>query len=272
MKRRDPSFDTAHLEQLCKVLGDTDHGLSGTEIGRILALRAIADPTPTDTKWKRLFAALAARQAHDNCGNCVMAFIHEAMRPVRYTGDGQSSYAWRLERLNAVLAFSGLCVREDGRFGRLAAAETLAEAEQRANRLRYELDRRGVHADVIRFCATEYLQENCFHAVFEATKSVADKIRTRAHLTGDGAQLVDQAFSGSPPLLAINDLRTETEQGEQRGFTNLLKGLFGTFRNVTAHAPKITWPIDEVDALDLFSLASYAHRRIDRSRSGLARS
>jgi len=50
----------------------------------------------------------------------------------------------------------------------------------------------------------------------------------------------------------------------------LLKGMFGTFRNLTAHAPKITWPIDEADTLDLFSLASYAHRRIDRARSGLA--
>ena len=33
----------------------------------------------------------------------------------------------------------------------------------------------------------------------------------------------------------------------------LLKGMFGTFRNVTAHAPKIAWPIDEQDALDLLT-------------------
>jgi hypothetical protein len=39
--------------------------------------------------------------------------------------------------------------------------------------------------------------------------------------------------------------------------------MFGTFRNVTAHAPKITWPINEQDALDLLSLVSYLHRRLD---------
>ena len=44
---------------------------------------------------------------------------------------------------------------------------------------------------------------------------------------------------------------------------NLLRGMFGTFRNVTALAPKVTWPIPRQDALDLLSLVSYMHRRID---------
>jgi len=44
---------------------------------------------------------------------------------------------------------------------------------------------------------------------------------------------------------------------------NLLRGLFGTFRNTTAHAPKITWKIEEQDALDILSLVSLVHRRLD---------
>ena len=107
------------------------------------------------------------------------------------------------------------------------------------------------------------MQENYFHAVFEATKSVAQKIRDRTGLTGDGAEIVDQAFRISSPLLAINSLRTETEQSEQKGFANLLKGMFGTFRNVTGHAPKIMWPISEQDALDLLTMVSYLQRRLD---------
>ena len=35
------------------------------------------------------------------------------------------------------------------------------------------------------------------------------------------------------------------------------------FRNVTAHAPKITWTIEEPDALDLFTTLSLIHRRLD---------
>ena len=129
--------------------------------------------------------------------------------------------------------------------------------------MRSELARRKVHHDVLQFCKAELLQNNYSHAVFEATKSVAEKIRQRTGLTSDGAELVDEAFGLKSPLLAINTLRTETEQTEQKGFANLVKGVFGVFRNVTAHAPKITWPIDEQDALDLLSLVSYVHRRLD---------
>jgi hypothetical protein len=39
--------------------------------------------------------------------------------------------------------------------------------------------------------------------------------------------------------------------------------MFGAFRNVTAHAPRITWVITEQDALDLLTIASLLHRRID---------
>lgn len=42
---------------------------------------------------------------------------------------------------------------------------------------------------------------------------------------------------------------------------NLLKGMFGTFRNVTA--PKIHWNITEQDAMDLLTLCSLLHRRLD---------
>ena len=46
---------------------------------------------------------------------------------------------------------------------------------------------------------------------------------------------------------------------------NLLKGLFGTFRNTKAHAPKIKWKIDELDALDILSMISLVHRRLDKT-------
>ena len=90
-------------------------------------------------------------------------------------------------------------------------------------------------------------------------------LRQKTGLESDGAELVDQAFSVRNPLLAINSLRSETEQSEQKGFANLLKGVFGTFRNVTAHAPKIRWPIEEQDALDVLTMVSYLHRRLDRA-------
>jgi uncharacterized protein (TIGR02391 family) len=102
-------------------------------------------------------------------------------------------------------------------------------------------------------------------AVFEATKSVADKIRTRTGLKNDGAQLVDDAFGMKQgmPALAFNLLLPPTEESEHQGLAMLVKGMFATFRNTTAHAPKISWPIGLEDALDLLTLASMLHRRID---------
>lgn len=46
---------------------------------------------------------------------------------------------------------------------------------------------------------------------------------------------------------------------------NLLKGVFGTFRNTTAHAPKITWEVNEQDALDTLSMISLIHRKLDKA-------
>jgi uncharacterized protein (TIGR02391 family) len=122
----------------------------------------------------------------------------------------------------------------------------------------------------LRFCRAELLQENYFHAVLEAAKSVAEKIRNRTGLRGDGAALVDAAFgkgSSHLPLLAFNSLRTDNEQSEHTGLMNLLKGALGTFRNPTAHAPKISWTVNERDALEALTLLSMLHRRLDEAVS-----
>jgi len=65
--------------------------------------------------------------------------------------------------------------------------------------------------------------------------------------------------------VALNSLRTETEQSEQKGLANLMIGLYGTFRNPAGHAPKIRWHVDEADALDLLTTLSLVHRRLDKA-------
>jgi uncharacterized protein (TIGR02391 family) len=97
----------------------------------------------------------------------------------------------------------------------------------------------------------------------ECPRSSFTCLRRKTGQPGEGAEIIDKAFEINKPILEINSLRTESEQSEQKGFANLLRGVFGTFRNVTAHAPKITWPIEEQDALDILSMISYMHRRID---------
>jgi uncharacterized protein (TIGR02391 family) len=261
-KPKPQPFTSGQLETLCKALAHTETGLTGTEIGQILHQIRVADVSPDLTKWKRLFNALVTRQNKEKTGDRVLAFIAAALDPVRYAGNAD-----RLEQrrsgVNVALVFYGLEFCEDGKFRAATRATTLPEAERRANRLRSVLHARGVHADVLAYCRAELLQQNYFHAVLEATKSVAGKIRARTGLSSDGATLVNEALGGTAPVLRINTFATESERGEQRGFVNLLNGLFGTFRNPTAHAAKVEWPINETDALDLLTLCSYMHRRLD---------
>lgn len=259
------AFNDNQLEKICAVLADTSTGLTGSEIGSLLRNVNINDPAPGVTKRHRLYEALRNKQQEDRCGNNVVAFIQQAMDPIRFT-DRAAAFESKRQELNQALAFCGYILGEDGKMRRQTAARTLTEAEERAGRLRTELQRRGVHGDALKFCRSELLQNNYFHAVFEATKSVADKIRSRTGLTGDGAELVDQAFGSGKagmPFLAFNTQQTETERSEHSGLMNLMKGMFGAFRNVTAHAPKISWSMTEQDALDLLTIASFLHRRLD---------
>lgn len=234
----EPKLNDANLEALCDILGATDSGLTGNEIGRYLRECAIEDPEPTITKRHRLFAALRQRQNRDGCANSVLAFVKRVMDPVRYVGYRDYFDRKRTE-VNTVLAFSGLTVTEDGRLLRATAARTLSDAEAAANALRRSLIERKVHPDVITFCRAELLV---------------------------GAALVDEALAlgqAGVPRLAFNSLRSESERSEHTGLMNLIKGLFGAFRNTTAHAPKIHWKITEQDALDILTTVSLIHRRLD---------
>ncbi|MFD6563086.1 TIGR02391 family protein [Micromonospora profundi] len=127
-----------------------------------------------------------------------------------------------------------------------------------------------MHTQVVHYCEEELLRQSLSHAVFEATKGVSDRLRQMTGLTADGADLVDQCFGARSaiPLVRINAYSTDSQTSEHRGFANLLKGTFGMFRNPPAHMPRATtgWALTEPDALDLFSLLSLIHRRLDNAQ------
>lgn len=260
-----PSIDDPTLQALCEILGATDTGLSGSEIGRFLAECNIEDIEPSLTKRHRLFRALRSKQLQDRCANNVLNFFRHSMRPVRFVKNPERFETER-SRINEVLAFAGLYLNQSGEFEIRHKATTLSEAEVRASALRKALVERKVHHDVLKYCRAELLADNYFHAVFEATKSLADKLRNMTSLTSDGAELVDGALSfgqAGHPRLAFNSLTSPSEISEQKGLANLMKGVFGAFRNTTAHAPKIHWNLSEQDALDVLTTISLIHRRLD---------
>jgi uncharacterized protein (TIGR02391 family) len=254
------TFQDSHLLEVARTLeGAATH----RELSGLFKQCGIAEQGGTP-KWERIRNALAARQAQDRCGNNVGAFIQAVLDPARFTGRADE-HAAHCRRVNAPLAFSGLHVSDHGKLVPIPAATTVSEAQARADRLQQNLIARGVHGRVLDCCRAELVRDNYFHAVLEACKSVADAIRRKSGIDADGAPLADEAFGGRRPVLALSALETETQRSEQSGFLNLLKGMFGTFRNPTGHALRAEWPMPEADALDLLTLASYLLRRIENA-------
>jgi uncharacterized protein (TIGR02391 family) len=258
-----PAFSASAAEQVCKVLADA---VTSSQIPNLIAALQVTEAAGDEqnSKWMRLFNAVAAKQNRQQDGRPLMRLVSEIMAPVRFRSPADFDATRVL--LNERLLLSGFQVREDGKVARVRAAATLDEAQQRADDLRAELSRRDVHPDVLRFCRAELMQQNYFHAVLEAAKSVADKLRSLTQVTGDGSPLVDATCSlSSGPRIAFNNLAADWERSEQTGVATLMKGLFSTFRNPAAHAPRVLWATSRSDALDMLTLASMLHRRLDKA-------
>ncbi len=269
-KKKYAQFAQQHLEQIAHVLGDTDTGLTGSEIGHALASCRIEDVDSSNTKWKRLYNAFVAFQNEHQVGNHVIVFIQHVMNPASYT-DLPDVFAARRDRLNKVLAFSGMELRDTGKLNPVSKAKNLDDALQRAAHLKTILEQRKVHSKVLDHCRAEILQDNYFHAVLEAMKSITVRIRVLSGLDGDGAELVDAGFGGSSPRLTINAFNTKSLRGEQRGFARLLKGLYGMVRNPVAHEARIEWEMSEQDAVDILTTISLVQRKIDNAEAAESR-
>lgn len=256
-------FSQDQLEAIAGALGDTDAGLTGPEIQHLLASANMNDPGPM-TKRIRIYNAFVESQNSKHNRMHILKFIRLGMKPARYSR-APERYEPMRALLNQALAFAGLVVDQTGELKVAEIAQTLPEAQRRARELRADLESRGVHPDVLEFCRAELLADNYFHAVQEAVKSVANKMRLRTGLTDDGAVLVDRTIGGDPPLLAINSRSTVSERSEQSGFANLVRGTFGMFRNPTAHEARIHWAMSKDDAEDLLTIVSLIHRRLDKA-------
>ncbi|MHB8636436.1 MAG: TIGR02391 family protein [Fimbriimonadaceae bacterium] len=259
-----PPFSAEHVEAVSHLLGGAG-GLSPNEIGGILGAIGVADPTPHLKSWKRLFNALVAFQNRHQLGNAVIVFISRAMDPGRYN-EHALLFEERRIGLNQILGFSGFLVRGDGKVVRCDPTKAVDESVITANQFLSQLMTRGAHDEVYQCCTPEILARGYYYAVFEAMKGITHKVRALSGLTGDGASLMERAFAldkAGQPLVAINGLETDGLRAEQRAFLSLLVGLFGTARNPVAYHAKLDWDMSEVDALDVMSLVSLVHRKLD---------
>ena len=248
------------LEALSRALGE---GCTGSELTTLLNDCGIRDNTGESTKWRRIFSVFADRQEQDGNSNAFLLFIQKSLAPVRFINMNHEKYEDLLFNVNRVLMFMGLEISKEGKINLINAATTITEVERRTQNLKRALEKRVIHKDVLACCKVEYLQENYFHAVFEAAKSLSEKVRNLTGIQDDGSGLFNTAFSVSNPRLALNSLQTSSERNQQNGLKEMLHGVTHMVRNVTAHEMKYKWIVNEQDAIDILTTISFLYKQLD---------
>lgn len=276
----DISLSELHLKSICAVLADTNRGLTKTELSHTLQqCRIVAN----DDGFRNIGNGMAYQigfNKRDWLYNCfaneinskqtytrIYMFVESALNPISYTAaERRDKYQWLYEEINKVLLLVGLQVQKNGKITSVPKAATLDEVDRRVNNLHKKLYDRAIHSEVKKYCIKDYLREDYFDAVFEASKGLAERVRQITGLTNDGGELFQTAFSTKDPYLFFNSLRTESELSEFKGLKELLEAIFHLARNPGAHTPKVNWKVDETKALDILTLISFAHKYLDECR------
>ena len=284
-----PSFTSSALDELSDYLvSDHDtHRVLNRKFAELGITEARPEPSPKEeetykamglqrgkhyyvqspSKRDRLRHALEFQNRRSGSKG-VLQLIKVLNEPVVYSGDLDSFRSF-CSGLNRILRFYGVEYRDDGEFHSVNPTRTLSEAERRAAALENKMASRRIHYEVRKYCRAEYMKENYFHAVVEAYKGLAERIREKTGYTSDGLQLMRQSFErpsskrGGYPKLAFNTLTTVNEKNEHDGFLDLLSGCTRFFRNPMSHTPKVKWHRDVNDAVDCLTLISLLHFILD---------
>lgn len=249
-------FDNSELEKMAKILGEAG---SRRELRELLQEAQIKLYSPDLSRQKFLKDSFIKDQKEYRCGNHILTFIRITLNPRRFI-DKEVEFEHHRTALNKILKFKGLEYTNDSQFRRVEKASSLDDLPKKWEE---KLKQRGVHAEIFKYCTVELLQDDIYHAVFEASKGLLERIRQLSEVHMDGVALIDKVFSTSQPILVFNTLTTQTEKSEQTGFINLLKSICSLIRNPLAHEPRLLWEGEE-NALDWFSLLSLAHKMLDK--------
>ena len=248
------------LMEISKFIGDN---YTNSQIDMCFRQLSLSARGADSTKWKKVLFVLQKYQDKNNTSKDTIRVLENLMAPVRYIQD-EKDYKDKKLQLNKILSMAGVELDETGTIVYVDVTKTIKEANERYSSLIQKLRNRNIHPQVMNYCTEELLADNYFHSVFEAAKSLSDRVRTISGLMEDGSELYNKAFSVKNPILKYNDLLTDSEINQQNGLKEMLHGITHYIRNVTAHEPKIKWIIDETAAIEILTVISYLHSEIDK--------
>lgn len=120
-----------------------------------------------------------------------------------------------------------------------------------------------LHPRVIASSYSHFKTGHFRESVLNSVVTVFDLLRERTGLDKDGSELVAETFSLQRPLLIVSTLETESGRNDQKGFIQMLQGVYLGVRNPKAHTLNMS-PSQHVAAQYLV-FSSLLCRRVEES-------
>jgi len=92
-----------------------------------------------------------------------------------------------------------------------------------------------LHPEIARASSKLFLDGHYANAVEASVKALNGLVRLRSGLENDGSALMEKAFSPNNPILKFNDLSSQSDKDEQRGYMMMFSGAVAGLRNPRAH-------------------------------------
>lgn len=266
-------IEDAKIESLANKLGTLPE-LTHTNIDKYLMECSIQDISTKsrtvglgyifgDSKAKRIYKCFINEFHKTNNDLKIVSFIERALDPSRFADSKR--YDEILKDINSVLLFMGCEIGKSGKVKIVKKATTIDEVQERINALGNEARKRNVHSEVLKYCKREYLDKDYFHAQFEASKGLFQRIRDLTNQNVDGTKLINGVFSTEEPMLILPNLKLtdRTDKDEFLGYKHLFEYVINAVRNPEGHTPRILASEELGECLDNFVIISRCHRFLD---------
>lgn len=213
-------------------------------------------------KKDKIYNGLANSINKDRNSDKMILFLESIFNPANYV-DKIEKFRDEVNKVNPVLMMMGVQIDNSGKIIECSKPTDIDEISERLKKLKNEIEKRNMHPQIKKYCQREYVSDDYFHTIVEATKGMLERFRELSGSKKDGAELINEILNESNPVLVFNNLTTVNEKNEYKGFKSLALGIVSMYRNPTAHTPRLLYKEDINITLDVLSTISLIHRYLD---------
>jgi len=123
----------------------------------------------------------------------------------------------------------------NGLIARLSEKKEDLEGGERPRPLTY-FNKLNLHPRIRDVAEERFLDAYYWDAVFAASKALVNYVKEKSGSDKDGTKLMFEVFSRSNPVLAFNELASQTDGDEQEGIMHLFVGAALAIRNPGGHS------------------------------------